>query len=167
MKFNKNKYFELIQNDENLENINKVKLKSYSYLLDDYAFWQNKYDYYQMFQLFVNEIISIDELRSQFFTLRNSNLYTARMRKKNFKAEAKSSFVKLNSVESEIDYNCKGFENIISTLHDYLDLYNPDVTLDMEIEDPELIGYSISEEGLKIIIKNRFLPKISQYWKKG
>jgi hypothetical protein len=37
----------------------------------------------------------------------------------------------------------------------------------MNLNHPELIGYEISEEFLRLDIKDNFLPKIGEYYKKS
>jgi len=47
----------------------------------------------------------------------------------------------------------------MDSLDTTLDLFDPDITFDMNLNHPDLIGYGISEE--------YFLPKIKEYCKKS
>jgi hypothetical protein len=44
---------------------------------------------------------------------------------------------------------------------------NPDITLEMDLKQPELIGYGISEEFLRFTIEEDFLPQLEKYCKKS
>jgi hypothetical protein len=72
---------------------------------------------------------------------------------------------------SEMDFQLNpqspGFTKIISSIDTTIDLFDPDITLDMNLKHPELIGYGISEEFLRLDLKDNFLPRISAYCKKS
>ena len=149
-----------------LGSLNNAKLEIYNYLLyllDDYFLWQNKENFYQLIQLFLNKKITIDEFLSKFRVLNVSSLRKSQIFQKNFQKDAQTN---LNEIEIEINPNSKGFEKIISYLNDILNLYQPNITLEMNLENSELIGYGISEEMIRNLLKEKFLSEINTYCKK-
>ena len=48
-----------------------------------------------------------------------------------------------------------------------MDLFDPDITFEMNLEYPYLLNYGISKEVFKISLKEYFLPKEFQYCKKS
>ena len=73
------------------------------------------------------------------------------------------------STEINFQLNDKsiGFITLISDLTDLLEKYNPDATLEMNLEYPELINYGMSEEYLRVILEEEFLPKLQNYCNKS
>ena len=166
MQFNIKKYRTLLKNKKMLGSLNNAKLEIYNYLLyllDDYFLWQNKENFYQLIQLFLNKKITIDEFLSKFRVLNVSSLRKSQIFQKNFQKDAQTN---LNEIEIEINPNSKGFEKIISYLNDILSLYEPNITLEMNLENPELIGYGMSEELIRDLLKDKFLSEINTYCKK-
>lgn len=163
MQFNIKKYRTLVKNKKMLGSLNNAKLEIYNYLLDDYFLWQNKENFYQLIQLFLTKKITIEEFLSKFRVLNVSSLRKSRIFQKNFQKDAQTN---LNEIEIEINPNSKGFEEIISYLDDILNLYEPNITLEMNLENPELIGYGISEEFIRDLLKDKFLIEIKTYRKK-
>ena len=72
MEFNNKKFFALLKERKKLEQegkffrdfdkANNKELIGYLTLLDDQIFWQNRQEYYQILDLFVNKKITIDQL---------------------------------------------------------------------------------------------------------
>jgi hypothetical protein len=60
-----------------------------------------------------------------------------------------------------------GFTKIISYLHSLVDAWNPDVTLEMNLKQPELLWYGIREEYLRLRIEKYFLPQLEKYCNKS
>ena len=58
----------------------------------------------------------------------------------------------------------KGFTDIICDIYFTLDLYDSDVTFEMSLENPDLLGYAISEEFFRLSIGGNFIPKIIEYY---
>jgi hypothetical protein len=73
--------------------------------------------------------------------------------------EAFVVFPKSNEIDIQLNPKSCGFTKIISYLHSLVDACDPDVTLEMNLKQPELLWYGISEE--------YFLPKIKEYCKKS
>ena len=107
--------------------------------------------------MFVNKKISVDQFLDQFYTLRGSNLYSARMFTEKLEKEPFS--------EINIQFNPKsyGFTDLISDLHSVTDVYNPDVSLKMNLKYPDLVFYGMSKEYLILEIEEYFLPQLKKY----
>ena len=81
--------------------------------------------------------------------------------------EALVVFPKSNEINSQVNPKSCGFTKIISYLHSLVDTCDPDVTLEMNLKQPELLWYGISEEYLRLRIEKYFLPKLEKYCKKS
>jgi hypothetical protein len=174
MEFDKKKCIELMKESKKLRQEGKFlwdfdkakadELNKYLVLLSDDIFWNSRKKYLQILEFFVNKKITIDEFMHQFGQLRRSNLKTAKMCQKKLEAEAWT-------IASEIDFQLNpqsvGFTKIIGSIYAFIDLFDPDITLEMNLNHPELIGYGISEEFLRLDIKDNFLPLIAEYCKKS
>jgi len=167
MDFNKQKCLELmaeskklLQQGKYLWDYDKAKnkeLTEYLTLLYDDIFWKSRYQYLQILESFVSRSIDIDELIQKFNDLLVSNRKASKMREENLE----------NEIDFQLNPESPGFSEIISSLTTIIDLVNPDITLDINLKYPELIGYGISEELLKLCLKNNFLPRIYEYCKKS
>ena len=177
MDFNKKKCLALLKEKKKLDQEGKFfwdfdyaknkELTGYLSLLDDQIFWQSRKEYCQILDLFVSKKITLDELFKQFYGLRGSNLKASKMRKENLEAEACGILTKSNEIDFQLNPESRGFTKIISSLHALINLCEPDITLDMNLKHPELIGYGISEEFLRLRIKDNFLPRIYEYCKES
>ena len=74
---------------------------------------------------------------------------------------------KSTEINLQVNFKSEGFTKIISFLYSLTDLYDPDVTLEMNFDEPELRLYGISEEYLRLMIESNFLPKLKEYCKKS
>jgi len=165
MKFDQDKFLKLLKERKNLQKEGKLlkdydkakndELISYFILLEDQIFWEDRKEYIQTLDLFVSKKITLDQFFQQFCGLRGSNLKSSRMWKEKLEKE--------ESTEITIQFNPKscGFTKIISYLHSLVDVCDPDVTLEMNLEEPELLWYGISEEYLRLRIEEYFLPQYS------
>ena len=173
MEFDKDKCLKLLKERTSLKNEGKSlrdydkakndELIGYLKLLEDQIFWKSRKQYFQILELFGKKKITLDQFFEQFCGLRGSNLKAVKMWEENLEAEAGGILTQSNQVD--IHYNSKscGFIKIISHLHSLVDLCDPDITFEMNLKHPELIGYGISEEFLRLRIKEYFLPKIKEY----
>ena len=59
-----------------------------------------------------------------------------------------------------------GFTELISDLHSWTDLYDLDITLEINLKHSELIGCGISKEFLRFKIENNFFLRLKKYCKK-
>ena len=89
------------------------------------------------------------------------------MWKKNLEEEAYSISTQSNKMDFQLNPESGGFTKIISNLHSWIDLYDPDITSEMNLKQLELIGYGISEEFLRFTIEENFLPQLEKYCKKS
>lgn len=177
MDFNKKKFFELMKESKKLGQEGKFlwdsdkaknkELVGYLILLDDQIFWQSRKEYCQILDLFISNKITIDEFFKQFYGLRGSNLKASKMWKDNLEAEACGILTKSNEIDFQLNPESRGFTKIISHLHSLTDLCDPEITLEMNLKNPELLGYGISEEFLRLQIKEDFLPIIVEYCKES
>ena len=175
MKFDKDKCLKLLKERKMLEkegkslgDYNKAKndeLIRYLTLIEDQFFWESRKDYIEISDLFINKKITFDQFFDQFCELRGSSIASARMYEEKLEKEAFFTFPK--STEINIHFNPKsyGFTEIISDLHSTIDACTSEVTLEMNLEYPELLWYGISEEYLILIIEEDFLPQLEKYCK--
>ena len=80
-----------------------------------------------------------------------------------FLAEAFVVFPKSNEIDIQFNPKFCGFTKIISYLHSLVDECDPDVTLKMNLKQPELLWYGISEEYLRLRIEDYFLLQLKKY----
>ena len=177
MKFDKDKCLKLLKERKSLQKEGKLlrdydkakndELIRYLSLIDDQIFWESRKEYIQILDLFVSKKITLDHFFKQFCGLRGSNLRSARMWKEKLEEEALVIFPKSNEINSQVNSKSCGFTNIISYLHSFVDICDPDVTFEMNLKHPELILYGVSEEYLRLRIKKYFLPQLEKYCKKS
>jgi len=177
MKFNKKKCLALLKERKELRQKGKFfwdfdeaknhELISYLILLEDQIFWESRKEYIHILDLFVNKKITLDEFFNQFCGLRGSNLKASRMWEKKLEEEAFVVFPKSNETDIQLNPESSGFTKIISSLHSLVDACDPDVTYEMNLEKPELLFYGISEEFLRLIIEEDFLPQLEKYCKES
>jgi len=177
MKFDKDKFLKLLKKRKSLQKEGKLlqdydkakndELTSYFILIERQIFWESRKEYTQILDLFVSKKISLDHFFKQFCTLLHSNLKSSRMWKNNFEEEACGIGTQLNKIDFQLNPESVELSRIISTLQAYVDLYDPDITLEMNLKEPELIGYGISEEFLRLRIKEYFLPQLEKYCNKS
>ena len=169
MDFNRKKCLELMKESKKLYQEGKLlgdydeakskELTQYLTLLEDDIFWKSRYQYLQILESFISRSIDADELIQKFNDLRGSNMKASKMREENLESE----------MDLQLNPQSPGFTKIISSIYMTIDLFDPDITLDMnlKLKDPELIVYGISEEFLRLHLKDNFLPRIRAYCKKS
>lgn len=156
---------DLKKQGKELRNINKVKydtLITYLILLEDQIFWESRREYFQMVDLCINKKITFNEFLEQFFTLRGLNLRSARLREKKLEEEAFGISPKSTEINIQLNSESSGFGSIISDLHSLVEVYNPDITFQMNLENPELIYYGMGEEYLRLRIAEDFFPQLEK-----
>ncbi len=89
------------------------------------------------------------------------------MCQKKLEAEACTVLTMASEIDFQLNPQSVGFTKIIGSIYAFIDLFDPDITLEMNLKHPELIGYGISEEFLRLDIKDNFLPLIAEYCKKS
>ena len=177
MKFDKDKCLKLLKERKSLQKEGKLlrdydkakndELISYLSLVEDEIFWESGKEYIQILDLFVSKKTTLEQLFKQFCGLRGSNLRSARMWKEKLEEEAFVVFPKSTEINIQVNPKSCGFTKIISYLHSLVDACDPDVTLEMNLKQPELLWYGISEEYLRLRIEKYFLPQLEKYCKKS
>ena len=76
------------------------------------------------------------------------------MREENLEAEVYGIMTKSNEIYFQLNPESREFTKIISSLHAYIDLCDPNITLDMNLKHPELIFF---RELLNTVRNFRFL----------
>jgi hypothetical protein len=173
IKFDKDKCFKLLKERKSLQKEGKLlrdydkakndELISYLILIEDQIFWESRKEYIQILDLFVSKKITLDQFFKQFGGLRGSNLKASRMWEEKLEEEACGILTQSNKIDFQLNPESNGFTKIISNLHSWTDLYDPDITLEMNLKHPELSGYGISEELLRFTIEENFLPQLEKY----
>ena len=139
------------------------ELIRYLTLIEDEIFWESRKEYIQILELFVSKKISLDQFFKQFSSLQGSNFQSAKRWEKKLEEEALAVFPKLNEINSQVNPKSCGFTKIISYLDSLVDVCDPDVTLEMNLEQPDLLLYGISEEYLRLLMKDDVLPQLEKY----
>ena len=143
---------ELFQQGSSLWHSDKMKYRELSYylkILEENIFWLSHYNYLQILEEFSNQTISVNEFVSKFCDLRYENFQSVDMLKENPETELKDNFP-LNSESLE-------FVRIISMIYSSIDLYDPN------LEDSESNEYAISQEALRRLVENDYLPLVLSY----
>ena len=109
-------------------------MTGYFNLLDTQIFWQSRREDCQILDLLVSKKITLDQLFKQFYNLRGSNLKVSKMREENLEAKACGIWTKSNEIYFHLNPEYRGFTKIISSLHPFLNLCDPDTTLDMNLK---------------------------------
>jgi len=177
MDFSKKKYLELMKESNKLRQETKFlwdydkakydELSQYLTLLNDDIVWQSRKEYLQILELFISRSITVEEFIQQYGQLRRSNFEALKRRQKNLEAEAFAVLPKASEIGFQLNPQSSGFTEILSSIDSDIDLFDPDITLDMNLKHPELIGYGISEEFLRLDLKDNFLPRIGEYCKES
>lgn len=167
MKMNKQEYLQLIAESNELLQEGKFlheqdpvkinKLMHYFTMLSDDIFWKSRYQYLEIIKSFISRNVEVTEFIKKFYFLRYSNSNAAEVRKDNL----------ANEIDFQLNPASHGFSDIIESINTTLELFDSDITLEMNLENPELIGYGISKEFLIIDLKTNYLPKICKYCKKS
>ena len=177
MKFNKDRCLKLLKEKKSLEREGKLlrdydkakndELISYFIMVEDQIFWQSRKEYRQILEFFVSKKITVDQFIRQFSRLRTSNLNSPIIWQNNLEDEARGSCTQSNKIDFQLNPESGKFTKIICNLYSLIDLYDPDVTLEMNLETPESISYALSEEYLRFIIEEDFLPQLEKYCNKS
>jgi hypothetical protein len=177
MEFDKKKCLELMKKSKKLREEGKFlwdydkakadELVQYLTLLDDDIAWQSRGKYFQILELFTSRSVTVEEFFQQYGRLRSSNRNASKMRQKNFETEAFGILPEASEIDFQLNPQSRGFTKILSYIDNDIDLFNPDVDLDMNLKHPELNGYGISEEFLRLDLKDNFLSQIGDYGKES
>ena len=89
------------------------------------------------------------------------------MWQKNLEEEACGILTQSNEIDFQLNPESLNFTKIINELDAWVDLCDPDITLEMDLNDPESISYGISEEFFRYLIHRDFIPRLKKYCKKS
>lgn len=157
MKFNKKKF---------------EKDQSLSLWLEDETFWNNRMNYLNLLTLFLNNKISGEQFMTNFYEFRNSDLRSLNNKLKELASNineecleelASNISEECDKINIEVNPLCFGFSKVMSSLFSVMELYDPETTREMEIEDPGLVYYSMSEDTLKRLIRDTYFPEVKSY----
>lgn len=90
--------------------------------------------------MFSEKKISLSEFFGQFYELNGSNINMCHIWRANIEV------IELNEMNFEKNNKSDGFEEIISSLFNFVNLCEPDINLEMNLKHPDLMGYGISFE---------------------
>lgn len=177
MDFNKKKCLELMKESSQLEKKGKFlgsydqtkynELLDYHILLGDNIFWNSREKYLQIIESFLHRSIDVNEFIKQFDKLRRSNLDEFKLLEKNLIAEAYAVLPEASEIDLKLNPQSVKFSHLIETISNCIELLNPNHTLEIDLEHPELIVYGMSEEFFRITLKDNYLPRILKYSKKS
>lgn len=160
----------LDQEGKSLRYSNEAKydeLQDYFILLQNDTFWQSRKDYQQIINQFVNEEITFDEFEHKHARLRQSNFTAYEKRKKNLKEEIFNDFSKTSEINLDLNTRSSEFMEILSAIYSDIDLIDHDLTLEMNLKNPELISYGMSPEFWRFYLIEKFVPKINKLCKES
>src|SRR5688500_5011634 len=158
MTFNKKKYLELMSESNKLlqegkylgdfDQAKNQELIQYSTLLWDHEFWKSRNQYLHIIESFVSGSLDIDEFINKFNNLQGLNIEASKKLEENLE----------NEIDFQPNLESRKFSEIISWIDETIELFDPKVTLDMNLLHPDLLYYGISEEFLKLDLKDNLLP---------
>ena len=163
MDFNKEKCLKLMRESEKLRqqgkllwNYDKTKYKEltrYCTFLWDDIFWQSRNQYLQIIESFISRKIDGEEFANQFGNLRGENMNASDMREANLEGE----------MNLQLNPKSSGFTKIISDIYAHIDTFDPD----LDNSESSIYGIAITEEYLRIVVKDDYLPRICAYCKES
>lgn len=138
------------------------ELEYYEYLLQENILWQDRNRYTQILEDFVDGRITIEELDEQICELRISCLKSSKELVNNLEKTVLTNF---ESDSITINYNQKsrGFSDLLQDLSFELDLYDPNVSYEENLNFPDKIVFGMSKEFFRLNVKEFFLPKMKEY----
>nr|YP_009059188.1 hypothetical protein [Eunotia naegelii]AHI51135.1 hypothetical protein [Eunotia naegelii] len=171
--FNKQKFLELIKEYKTLSlkgkylfDFDKVKndeLTIYLTFLDDNTAYLSKKKYFQIIESFINQKITVNEFIYQYSELRRSNFNQSEMLQKNLEAEALSGLIQESKIDLQLNPKCEGFTDILSYIDNDIDLFDENISFEMNLNNLELIGYGLSEEFFRQNMQDNFMLLIGKY----
>lgn len=165
-KFDKDGYFELLKELKlDFDEVKRKKKSEYLISLEADIHWKNRFEYLQILNLFINEVITMNEFTEQFMTLHFYHKKLVSIYKKNLEAEAFSNLgiAEENKIDLYVDSRSIGFVTPIVRISNYLEIYNPNIDLSENLKYPDLIAYGASEGYIRKIVKELYLPDVASY----
>ena len=171
MTFNNKRFLELIkesiilhQEGKFLRDLDKAKyeeLREYLILLQNNIIWKSRHQYLQILVLFICNDITVGNFISRYNQLLKSNFEAF----EKFKKDLEDKLSQSSELELQINPQSSEFAKIIFSIQNEIELFDPNVTLEMNFKKPELLLYGMSEEFWKSHLIGTVLPKIQKYCK--
>ena len=174
---NANTFFKLLEKKKDLEKKGESfeeddkmgywALMEYFSRLNDKIFWESRTNYLQMLELLDNKQITLKEFWHKFnvLTTLNSNEYNTLQAE--LEDEPGKILSKFNEMNFQSDSEWYNFSDIIDDLFFIVDMYDPAVTFEEDLKYPDLFISGMSEEFLRLKIKDIYLPKVKKYCQKS
>lgn len=91
------------------------------------------------------------------------------MHKENFKGKLLNKLLKENQTDLKLSFQSVWFSKIIESIYHYhyLNLSDSDRSLRMNLEDPELMRYGLSEEYFRLYLQHLAILRIGEYCKRS
>lgn len=188
IKFDKNKYLKFLKEKQRLKNeikslrnddkikydelssslklINK-EITSFLGLISDEMDWRTRHDYLQLLKVFIRKEISLNEFFQQFGILYNSSMNSSDIWIKNLEKDAFTLSLKSDEINYHVNPESYGFSDMIHSLKIFIDVCDPDIPLELNLEDPESIFIALSEDMFRFLIEENFIPRIEIYCNKS
>ena len=154
------------QEGKSLQNSNKTKydkLHDYISILQNNIFWESRKEQQQIINQFVIERITFDEFRSKYGNIRYSNFRTYEICKKTIEeGEVIADSSKTSEINLDRNTRASKFMQILSDINSDIDLVDHDITLAMNLKNPELIYYAMSPEFCRLYFLVEYVPRINE-----
>lgn len=129
-------------------------------LIFDQIYWEKANEYLEIVDSFVNNELAIEDFRTKFYDLRHVAEDNSVQLLERLKQEVLSN--QLTLTEIEINPRSKGFVDAIDDwIFNLLEMYNPDRTLEDDLENEDSVCFSGSF--IRILINNNIRPTLKKY----
>ena len=146
--FNNQRYWQLFETRNSLNSHEQREFLNYYVLLEQEIYWQNQYKYKSLISDFNRSIISCNEFRKQFQTLREETLQAS---------DWLRTYLGQNKIYFKLTFYLEGFVPILDELYERIDAY------DSAVKGFVLTTECMSQEGLKYYVESICYPKIKEY----
>lgn len=146
--FNNKRYWQLFETRNSLNSHEQREFLNYCVLLEQEIYWQNQYKYRSLISDFNRSIISCNEFRKQFQTLREETLQAS---------DWLRTYLGQNKIYFKLTFYLEGFVPILDELYERIDAYESD------LKGFVFTTECMSEEGLKYYVESICYPKIKEY----
>ena len=137
---------------EEKQHLNKIEniLISYRAIILECMIWKSRHVYLEIAKNFSDRIISGQQFSNQFLKIYQKN------QKQAYYVETNLQF----ETELNLSPEMTGFSEVIDIIFDSIELF------DTSIDDSQSSSFALSENTLRLIIKDNVIPKIQKYYKK-
>ena len=166
LRINKKRLAELLKEKkvvQILDEAKSIELIKYYGLIEDHIYSKSKKEYYQVVKTLNENKINLDEFYQQFGSIRHKNLRESRDCIKKLELEGLNQLTKSSEIDFSINHKSFEFSSLISSLHSWIDLCDPDIPYELNLKNPELVAYGVSEELFRLRIKEWYLPMLKEY----